>query len=132
MKPTPELRRQIDELGAIDAELGQLEAKHGIAAKEKRATALRKAIAEACGLKPEESAKLDGGAYSAMIGEQQNESTVNKPAVFKLIGKAAFVTASGFTLTALKEYVPDEIERTKYYTVARTGRRAVKTYKLAA
>jgi hypothetical protein len=134
MTASPELKKLIDELGPIEAELGEIEAKYGLAGKEKRAKALRASLAAEVNAQvlATDQIKLEGTRYAALVSERRAESEIDKPATFKLLGKMAFVKACGFTLTKLKELVKDEAQRDALVKVSPTGPRLVKTYRKAA
>ncbi len=123
---SPALKAQIDELGALELELAPMRP------KIKRAEALRKSVAAAFTGAPEESGKLDGDKFIALIGERSNQRSITSmPKLFAILKKDVFLENCSFTLGKLEELVPPDLQ-IGLIEEKRTGSRTVTTYKLAA
>ncbi len=127
---SPELKAQIDELGALEEELAPIQP------KLKRITLLRKAVAEAADAvipKPGDSRKLDGGKYVALVGPRKSERFIKSMAkVFNIVTKAVFLANCSMALKKVEELVPDPQQQAQLIGCGLTGSRSVDTYKIAA
>lgn len=126
---SPELKAQIDELGALEEEIAPIQP------KLKRVTLLRKAVAEAADAvsQPGESRKLDGTKYVALVGPRKSERFIKSIAkVFSIVGKALFLDNCSMTLKKVEELVPDPQQQAQLIGCELTGTRSVDTYKIAA
>ena len=124
--PSPQLKAQIDELGQLELEIGPMKAKIN------RAEALRKSIAASFSGLPEETAKLDGNLFTALIGPRANQrSIVSMPRLFQILKKDVFLESCSFTLGKVEELVPAD-QQAGLIHEAQTGPRKVTTYRLAA
>ena len=112
----------VDELGALDAELGPL------AGKIKRRESLRHTVASwDQGRGDGEAFVIEGAGYRALVSARDNKSVINKGKLQKLLGAARFRKCAQFTLKTLESFLSaSQLE--SVVALERTGPRHVTTY----
>lgn len=121
------LAAQVDELGALEAELAPLKPKLA------RAEALRKALRERFeGVAPEKACEARGARFIAALGPKAIERTVDVAKLVKLIGFKAVVPLAKIALNALTRLTgPPQVAAGIASTVsAATGPRPLKIFEL--
>lgn len=143
----PSLEDQVDELGALRAELEPVWAKWG--AKEKREKALAKRIAERIQAAPSAAVTITGKLYGASVHPRGNQTIIASMVDFfrrvtgtkpwtpkaqkvsiQVDGLTKFLDNCGVTLENARALVPDADAH--YLVTLQTGGRKVETYPVPA
>jgi hypothetical protein len=124
---TPEelLAQQVDELGALEAEIVQ------VRPKLVRVKTLRRLIREHFeGRPPAEAFEARGARYLATIGPRAFERSIDHPKTVKALGLKAYAAIAQPTLAALADAVAPHVFA-EIVTQDYTGARPLKTFDLA-
>lgn len=124
----------VDELGTLEKWANEKEedSDKTRAAKFSRIETLRKSLREIAGAKcpANESCKLSGFSFVALLGPKTNGAAINNAAAAKLLGTDTFVRIAKVTLESLKAF--PGVTAQVVSDVFNVGPRSLKTYPKAA